>query len=161
MANEVKHGRRLTPEEKLEHRKYRETVNARAPKSKTFSQCILAFLTGGVICCIGQLIGDFGTAVLNLAEQERAAFTSIVLIFIGALLTGIGVYDKLGAIAGAGSVVPITGFANSIVAPAMEHKREGLVMGVGAELFSLAGPVLVYGITSSVIVGIIAWLTTL
>ena len=94
-------------------------------------------------------------------EQERAAFTSIVLIFAGALLTGIGVYDKLGAIAGAGSVVPITGFANSIVAPAMEHKREGLVMGVGAELFSLAGPVLVYGITSSVIVGIIAWLTTL
>ena len=92
---------------------------------------------------------------------ERAAFTSIVLIFAGALLTGIGVYDKLGAIAGAGSVVPITGFANSIVAPAMEHKREGLVMGVGAELFSLAGPVLVYGITSSVIVGIIAWLTTL
>lgn len=81
--------------------------------------------------------------------------------FAGALLTGIGVYDKLGAIAGAGSVVPITGFANSIVAPAMEHKREGLVMGVGAELFSLAGPVLVYGITSSVIVGIIAWLTTL
>ena len=144
MANEVKHGRRLTPEEKLEHRKYRETVNARAPKSKTFSQCILAFLTGGAICCIGQLIGDFGTAV-----------------FAGALLTGIGVYDKLGAIAGAGSVVPITGFANSIVAPAMEHKREGLVMGVGAELFSLAGPVLVYGITSSVIVGIIAWLTTL
>ena len=148
MAKEVKHGRRLTPEEKLEHRKYRETVNARA-------------LTGGAICCIGQLIGDFGTAVLNLAEQERAAFTSIVLIFAGALLTGIGVYDKLGAIAGAGSVVPITGFANSIVAPAMEHKREGLVMGVGAELFSLAGPVLVYGITSSVIVGIIAWLTTL
>ena len=121
MANEVKHGRRLTPEEKLEHRKYRETVNARAPKSKTFSQCILAFLTGGAICCIGQLIGDFGTAVLNLAEQERAAFTSIVLIFAGALLTGIGVYDKLGAIAGAGSVVPITGFANSIVAPAMDH----------------------------------------
>ena len=161
MANEVKHGRRLTPEEKLEHRKYRETVNARAPKSKTFSQCILAFLTGGAICCIGQLIGDFGTAVLNLAVQERAAFSSIVLIFAGALLTGIGVYDKLGAIAGAGSVVPITGFANSIVAPAMEHKREGLVMGVGAELFSLAGPVLVYGITSSVIVGIIAWLTTL
>ena len=76
MANEVKHGRRLTPEEKLEHRKYRETVNAKVPKSKTFSQCILAFLTGGAICCIGQLIGDFGTAVLNLAEQERAAFTS-------------------------------------------------------------------------------------
>ena len=94
MANEVKRGRRLTPEEKLEHRKYRETVNAKVPKSKTFSQCILAFLTGGAICCIGQLLGDFGTAVFNLAEQERAAFTSIVLIFAGALLTGIGVYDK-------------------------------------------------------------------
>lgn len=161
MKKEVKHGRRLTPEEKLEHRKYREAVNAKVPKSKTLSQCILAFVIGGAICCLGQLIGDFGTVVLKLEETERATFTSIVLIFIGALLTGVGVYDKLGAVAGAGSVVPITGFANSIVAPAMEHKREGLVMGIGAELFSLAGPVLVYGITSSVIVGVIAWLTTL
>ena len=113
------------------------------------------FRNGGIEPC------GTGTCGVHFDRSERAAFTSIVLIFAGALLTGIGGYDKLGAIAGAGSVVPITGFANSIVAPAMEHKREGLVMGVGAELFSLAGPVLVYGITSSVIVGIIAWLTTL
>ena len=158
MANEVKHGRRLTPEEKLEHRKYRETVNARAPKSKTFSQCILAFLTGGAICCIGQLIGDFGTAVLNLAEQERAAFTSIVLIFAGALLTGIGVYDKLGAIAGAGSVVPITGFANAVISPALEFKSEGSILGTGVKLFSIAGPVIVYGTAASVVFGIIYYI---
>ena len=83
------------------------------------------------------------------------------MIFLGALFTGIGWYDMLGSFAGAGSVVPITGFANSIVAPAMEHKREGLVMGVGAELFSYAGPVLVYGITSSIICGIIYWIISL
>ena len=82
----------------------------------------------------------------------------MIMIFIGALATGAGVYDKLGAFAGAGSVVPITGFANSIVAPAMEHRREGLVMGVGAQLFTIAGPVLVYGITASVAAGLIAWI---
>ena len=91
-----------------------------------------------------------------LDEKGVSSFTSIVMIFFGATLTGIGVYDKIGAFAGAGSVVPITGFANSIVAPAMEHKFEGYVLGVAAELFSIAGPVLVYGITTSVIVGLIA-----
>jgi stage V sporulation protein AC len=91
-------------------------------------------------------------------KNAAAAFTSIIMIFLGASLTGLGIYDKIGQFAGAGSIVPITGFANSIVAPAMEFKREGYVMGVGAKLFSLAGPVLVYGIGSSVIVGLIYWL---
>ena len=105
---------------------------------------------------VGQLISDLGKTLLRLNEKNDAAFVSIVMIFIGALLTGIGVYDKLGSFAGAGSTVPITGFANSIVSSAMEHRREGLVMGVGAQLFTIAGPVLVYGITASVIIGIIA-----
>ena len=156
-----KTGRKLTPKEKQEHSAYRTMVNQRMPKSKTLSQCIMAFIIGGLICCLGQFVGDIGQMLFSLGEKERAAFTSIVLIFLSALFTGLGLYDRLGAVAGAGSVVPITGFANSIVAPAMEHKREGLVMGVGAELFSFAGPVLVYGITSSIIVGVIAWLMTL
>lgn len=147
--------RRLTPEERAEHEEYKALVSSKAPKSKLISQCLLAFAVGGAICCIGQLIGDAGSIAFGLGEKERSAFISISLIFIGALLTGIGVYDRIGVFAGAGSVVPITGFANSIVAPAMEHKREGLVLGVGAQLFSFAGPVLVYGITSSVIVGLI------
>ena len=153
--------RNLTEKEKKEHAQYRARVKQVMPKSKALKQCVCAFLVGGTICCIGQLIGDAGELLLNISKDDRGSFTSIVMIFLGALLTGLGVYDKIGAFAGAGSVVPVTGFANSIVAPAMEHKREGLVMGIGAQLFTLAGPVLVYGITSSIIVGIIAWLTTL
>lgn len=153
--------RKLTSKQKREQADYRELVKARMPKSKTFKMCIMAFIFGGLICCVGQLVGDIGTLLFKFDEQTRSTFTSIVMIFLGALLTGLGVYDKLGSVAGAGSVVPITGFANSIVAPAMEHRREGLVMGVGAQLFSIAGPVLIYGITSSVIVGVIAWIVNL
>ena len=151
-------GRKLTAEERRKHQHYRNMVNDRMPKSKTLLNCVYAFLIGGAICCIGQLVGDAGTLCLSLDEKQRAAFTSIVMIFLGALFTGVGLYDKLGSFAGAGSVVPITGFANSIVAPAMEHKREGLVLGVAANMFTIAGPVLVYGIVSGMIIGIIYWI---
>ena len=151
-------GRKLTAEECRKHQQYRIMVNDRMPKSKTLLNCVYAFLIGGAICCIGQLVGDAGTLCLSLDEKQRAAFTSIVMIFLGALFTGVGLYDKLGSFAGAGSVVPITGFANSIVAPAMEHKREGLVLGVAANMFTIAGPVLVYGIVSGMIIGIIYWI---
>lgn len=137
---------------------YQRRVNEKMPKSKTFLQCVRAFISGGIICCIGQLIHDFAKLVLNFSESNVAAFTAIVLVFLGATLTGIGVYDNIGSWAGAGSVVPITGFANSIVSPAMEFKREGYVLGLGAKMFSIAGPVLVYGISSSVLVGLIACL---
>jgi stage V sporulation protein AC len=149
--------RKLTEDEKREHSAYRALVLEKMPKSKTFLRCVLAFLTGGAICCFGQLTGDIGQLLFSLDESGRGAFTSVVLIFAAALLTGIGVYDKIGRFAGAGSVIPITGFSNSVVAPAMEHRSEGIVMGVCAQLFSIAGPVLVFGITSSVAVGIIAW----
>jgi len=138
-----------------EKERYQKLVEERAPKSNTLGMCVRAFLVGGLICCIGQLIHDFGNLLLDLDEKELSSFTAIVLVFLGATLTGIGVYDKIGSFAGAGSVVPITGFANSIVAPAMEHKTEGYIMGVGAKLFSLAGPVLVYGISASILVGLV------
>ena len=137
---------------------YQRRVNEKMPKSKTFLQCVRAFISGGIICCIGQLIHDFAKLVLNFSESNVAAFTAIVLVFLGATLTGIGVYDNIGSWAGAGSVVPITGFANSIVSPAMEFKREGYVLGLGAKMFSIAGPVRVYGISASVLVGLIACL---
>ena len=137
---------------------YQRRVNEKMPKSKTFLQCVRAFISGGIICCIGQLIHDFAKLGLNFSESSVAAFTAIVLVFLGATLTGIGVYDNIGSWAGAGSVVPITGFANSIVSPAMEFKREGYVLGLGAKMFSIAGPVLVYGISASVLVGLIACL---
>jgi len=125
------------------------------PRSKTLSQCIRAFISGGIICSIGQLVHDFGDNTLMLDEKGVSAFTAIVMVFLGASLTGLGVNDKIGAWTGAGSIVPITGFANSIVSPAMEFKREGFITGTAAKMFVIAGPVLVYGIGSSVIVGLI------
>lgn len=149
MAN--KHKQKKTPEQI----KYQQRVKERMPRSKTFSQCIRAFISGGIICSIGQLVHNIGENVLMLDEKGVSAFTAIVMVFIGAILTGLGIYDKIGAWAGAGSIVPITGFANSIVSPAMEFKREGFVTGTAAKMFVIAGPVLVYGIGSSVIVGLI------
>ncbi|MBQ1893419.1 MAG: stage V sporulation protein AC [Clostridia bacterium] len=157
----AKPNRKLTKTEKAEHEEYLRLVKDRMPHSRVLLRCALAFLTGGLICCLGQFIGDMGTLLLKLDGESRSAFVSVTLIFIAALLTGLGVYDKLGRFAGAGSVVPITGFSNSIVAPAMEHRSEGVVMGVCAQLFSIAGPVLVYGITSSVAVGLIAYFVML
>ncbi len=142
--------------DKEREKKYQALVKLRSPKSKTVLMCIRAFLVGGLICSIGQVVQFIGSSSLHLEEEDVAVFTAIVMVFLGATLTGIGIYDKIGSFAGAGSVVPITGFANSIVAPAMEHKPEGYIMGVGAKLFSIAGPVLVYGISSSILVGLLA-----
>ena len=137
--------------------RYAQMVERLAPKSQIAQGVFRAFWVGGVICMIGQGITDVFAYGLKWGAQASGTATSIVLILLSALLTGIGVYDRLGKYAGAGSIVPITGFANSVVAPAMEFRREGLVMGVGAKLFTLSGPVLVYGISSSIIVGLITF----
>ena len=156
-----KRERSLTPAERKEQADYRRLVLERAPRSKTGLRALLAFLTGGAICCLGQLIGDMGELLWGLDEAERGSFVSVTLIFIASLLTGLGVYDKIGCVAGAGSVVPITGFSNSITAPAMEHRPEGIVTGVCAQLFTIAGPVLVFGITASVLFGIVVWIRSM
>lgn len=134
---------------------YQKMVSEAMPKKPMLPQLLKAFVVGGLICCIGQAVSDLGRTMLHLDEDALSAFTAIVMVFLGATLTGIGLYDKIGKFAGAGSIVPITGFANSIVSPAMEYKREGYIMGVGAKMFTIAGPVLVYGIGSSVIYGIL------
>ena len=138
-----------------EERRYQQRVNEKMPRSKTLSQCVRAFVAGGLICCIGQAVRAFGETTLQLDQDGVAALTAIVMVFLGATLTGLGVYDKIGSWAGAGSIVPITGFANSVVAPAMEFKTEGYVMGVGAKIFILAGPVILYGTIASVVVGLL------
>lgn len=143
------------PKKRLE--RYAQLVERLSPKSDFAQGLFRAFWVGGVICMIGQGISDIFCLGLKWGAQACATGTSICLVFLSALLTGIGVYDRIGKYAGAGSIVPITGFANSVVSPAMEFRREGLVMGVGAKLFTLAGPVLVYGICSSIIVGLIAF----
>lgn len=127
------------------------------PRSNIIKDCILAFLVGGSICCVGQLISDIFTS-LGIAEATVKMLTPSTLVFLGGFLTAIGVYDDIGKFAGAGSVVPITGFANSIVSSALEFKREGYIFGMGAKMFNIAGPVIVFGTAASVIYGIIYYI---
>ena len=140
---------------KLDKDQYKQYVEKISPKPNYLKNCTMAFLVGGLICCMGQGINDFYMKIINLDKLSAATATSMTLIFLRAILTGLGVYDLIGKRAGAGSIIPITGFANSIVSPAMEFKKEGYVTGVGANLFKIAGPVLVYGITSSIVCGMI------
>lgn len=138
----------VTPQE------YKELSQSMTPKPTVLKNTIRAFIVGGSICAFGQVIINALT-LAGLQRTDASTATTAFLILLGALLTGLGVYDELGKFAGAGSIIPVTGFANSIVSPALEFKREGYVMGVGAKLFTVAGPVLVYGITTSIVVGII------
>ena len=137
--------------------KFYDLYDKVTPKPKLLRNCIRASWTGGLICTIGQFIQNMLTR-WGIVTEQIPGYVSVILIFIGAFLTGIGVYDKIGDYAGAGSVVPITGFANSIVSPAIEFKKEGFVFGVAAKMFTIAGPVLVYGIGSSVILGILYYI---
>ena len=137
---------------------YVDYVEKTAPKSPIFKNMIMAFLFGGAICVVGQAFMNLYENVLNLGEDEAKIAVSVTMVFLGALMTGLDIYPKLAKYAGAGTIVPITGFANSVASPAMEFKREGLVLGMSAKMFVVAGPVLVYGITSSVVVGFIYWL---
>ena len=136
---------------------YSNMVDKASPNSPIILNCIKEFLIGGIICTIGQLIM---TLLQNsgLSEKEIQAGTSGILIAATAILTGIGIFDKIARHAGAGTIVPITGFANSVVSPALEFKQEGLVLGTAAQMFSIAGPVLVYGIGSSFIYGLIIYI---
>lgn len=139
-------------------KEYQDYVNSKSPKSKLARNILRAFAVGGLICVVGQFFINL-FASTGLGKDETASLTTLIMIFIGALLTGINVYDEIGRFAGAGSIIPITGFANSIVSPAMEFKSEGYITGVGARMFFIAGPVLVYGISASVIIGIFHYLT--
>lgn len=133
---------------------YKEYVKTKSPNTNSLKNIIWAFTIGGLICVIGQSLTAL-FAFMGFALEKAEIFTSITLIFIGAFLTAINVYDKIGKHAGAGSLVPLTGFANSIVSPAMEFKSEGYILGVGSKMFIIAGPVLVYGITVSVVIGLV------
>ncbi len=136
------------------NQKYNYYVNNVAPKPKYISNCIKAFFTGGTVCIIGFILQKWIQSK-GLDQKTASSIVIMILIFSAQFLTGLGVFDDIVKFAGAGLIVPITGFANSIVSPAMEYKKEGIVLGVGAKLFSLAGPVLVWGFSASVIIGII------
>ena len=133
---------------------YSEMVKQASPNSPIFMDCIRAFVSGGIICTIGQLLLNLYTA-MDISEKDAALWVSITLIGLSALLTALGIYEKLGKFCGAGTIVPITGFANSVVSPAIEFKKEGMVFGMAAKMFIVAGPVIVYGTLTSMLVGFI------
>lgn len=138
----------------MTNEEYAKFVEKFSPKSKLLPDMLRAFLFGGIICCVGQGLNQLYTAA-GLEKLDAAAAVSITLVFLGALLTGLGVYDDLAKLGGAGTLVPITGFANAMVSPALEFKSEGFVTGMAVKMFTIAGPVLVFGISASVIYGLI------
>ena len=138
-------------------KQYSDYVDKKSPNSPIVKNCFNAFWVGGLICALGQIIVDY-CMYRGMDNTSASTIASIALIAISAILTGLNVFNRIGKFAGAGSLVPITGFANSIVSPAIEYKSEGYVMGVGGKMFTVAGPVLVFGISTSVIIGIIATL---
>lgn len=141
-------------ENKNNNKEYQNLVKEASPDSPIFKNCLKAFFSGGLICCIGQfLMNIFST--YGLVADSRNMLVSVILIGLASLLTGLGWYSKIGKFCGAGSVVPITGFSNSVTAPAIEYKKEGFVLGLGAKIFTVAGPVILYGTLASIVVGII------
>jgi stage V sporulation protein AC len=139
---------------KMTNEEYGEYLKKMSPPSPLVKDMAKAFLVGGIICCVGQaMLNIWG--MLGLPEEDSAAATSISLVFLGAFLTGFGVYDDIAKFAGAGTLVPITGFANAVVSPALEFKSEGYITGTAAKMFTISGPVIVFGLAASVIYGII------
>ena len=130
---------------------YQKYVDEKTPNSPIFRNCFNAFWIGGLICALGQIIFEY-CQIKGLEENTCYSIVSMSLIFLSVFLTALNIFNKIGKIAGAGTIVPITGFANSFVSPAMEYKSEGFIMGVGAKMFTVAGPVLVYGISSSILI---------
>ena len=144
----------------MTEKQYGELVKEMSPKAPMGWDCLKAFLIGGGICTLGQVFINCYTK-FGLEKQDASTLASMTLVVLSALLTGLSLYDNIAKHAGAGTLVPITGFANSIAAPAVEFKTEGFILGVGAKMFTIAGPVIVYGVSASVLYGLIHWITTL
>ena len=144
----------------MTEKEYGKLVKDLSPKSPMWRDCLMAFFVGGLICTLGQLAIN-GYTALGLEKQAASTAASMSLVALSALLTGLSLYDNIAKHAGAGTLVPITGFANSVAAPAVEFKTEGFILGVGAKMFTIAGPVIVYGVSASVVYGFIYWITTL
>ena len=144
----------------MTEKRYDQLVKELSPKSPILRDCLQAFAVGGAICVLGQIFMNWYSA-LGLEKEDAGTLASMTLVALSALFTGLSLYDDLAKAAGAGTLVPITGFANAISAPAVEFKTEGFILGVGAKMFTIAGPVIVYGLSASVVYGLIYWLCTL
>ena len=144
----------------MNEQEYGKLVKEMSPNSPIVKDCLWAFFIGGLICTVGQFFTNL-YAYLGLGKTDAGTATSMTLVLISAILTGFSVYDDIAKHAGAGTLVPITGFANAVVSPAIEFKTEGYILGLGAKMFTIAGPVIVYGVSASVVYGLIYWITTL
>ena len=144
----------------MTEKEYSELVKEMMPRSRVGKDCFHAFWIGGLICALGQLLQN-GFLALGMEKTDASTAVSMTLVALSAMLTGLSLYDDIAKHAGAGTLVPITGFANSIAAPAVEFRTEGFILGVGAKMFTIAGPVIVYGVSASVVYGLIYWITTL
>ena len=144
----------------MTEREYGKLVREMSPPSPMWGDCLKAFLAGGLICTLGQVFVNWYSR-LGFEKADAGTLASMTLVALSAVLTGLSLYDNIAKHAGAGTLVPITGFANSISAPAVEFKTEGFILGVGAKMFTIAGPVIVYGVSASVVYGLIYWITTL
>ena len=144
----------------MTEKEYAQLVKQMSPKSPIWKDCLMAFVVGGAICTLGQVFINWYSS-MGLEEQEAGTAASMSLVALSALFTGLSLYDDLAKHAGAGTLVPITGFANAIAAPAVEFKTEGMILGTAAKMFTIAGPVIVYGISASVVYGLFYWLATL
>lgn len=144
----------------ISKKNYKKLADARAKKSPVAKNCVRAFLVGGAICCLAEGLKQL-FMLAGTEKDDAGTITSVVLVFVASLLTGVGVFDKIAKFAGAGTLVPITGFANAVVSPAIDSKSEGLILGLGAKIFTVAGPVLLYGTLSGAIYGLIYWIVML
>ncbi len=144
----------------MNDKQYARLVKEKSPKSPIVRDCLFAFASGGIICTLGQFLLNSYTG-LGAEKQDAAAWVSITLVGLSALLTGLSIYDDIAKYAGAGTLVPITGFSNAVAASAVEFQTEGFILGVGAKMFTIAGPVIVYGLSASVVYGLIYWIYTL
>ena len=140
---------------------YKKYAEERAQKSPILKNCVAAFLVGGGICTLGHGLRELWAKMTDLGDTEAGCLASVSLIFIAVLLTGFGVFDKIAQVAGAGTLVPITGFANAVSSAAIDSKSEGFILGVGAKMFTIAGPVIVYGVSAGVVYGVVYWVTTM
>ena len=145
----------------MDKKTYARYVQARAPRSPLLQNCLHAFVVGGGICLFSEGIIQLFTRLLAMSREEAGTWSAIILVALAVALTAVGVFDKIAKFAGGGTLVPITGFANAVVSPAMEFKSEGFVLGVGAKMFTIAGPVIVYGTIASVLYGIVLWVISL
>ena len=146
---------------RMDQKTYQKFAKAHAPRSPLLKDCFNAFWIGGSICLLGQILHNVYQNLCGLAEEDAGLLTSVTLIFLAVLLTGLGIFDRIAKVAGAGTLVPITGFANAVVSPAIDSHAEGLILGVGAKIFTVAGPVLFYGTFAGTVFGVIYWIVTL